>query len=309
MSSLAPLVFVGGMTLDVIAEVPHYPGADERVIANVITQSGGGPAATAAVTAARLGAEGVCFVGAVGEDSVGEMLMSELTAEGVDVSAVVRVPGARSGSSVVIVDGEAGTRAICTQPGPALALSGNAAALIGAARWVHVDHLGWSPIMTLRGAAPTRGRPRLSVDISYPVTGFDITAVDLFAPNLEFLATRYGNGVIPASDQARQALLTATVADGARMVVATRGGHGSIAATADGDRYTVPGMKVPVVSTLGAGDVFHGALLTAVDRGDPLPSAMAYANTVAALSCRGLDGRSAIPDHTQTMAALAAVSV
>ena len=53
--------------------------------------------------------------------------------------------------------------------------------------------------------------------------------------------------------------------------------------------------------------MFHGALLTAVDRGDALPAAMAYANTVAALSCRGLDGRSAIPDHAETIAALAAV--
>jgi sulfofructose kinase len=53
--------------------------------------------------------------------------------------------------------------------------------------------------------------------------------------------------------------------------------------------------EVDVVSTLGAGDVFHGALLAELIRGAPLAEALDFANRCAALSCRGLDGRSAIP--------------
>jgi sugar/nucleoside kinase (ribokinase family) len=49
------------------------------------------------------------------------------------------------------------------------------------------------------------------------------------------------------------------------------------------------------VSTLGAGDVFHGALLAWLVRGEPLAEALRAANTAASLSCRALDGRSAIP--------------
>jgi sulfofructose kinase len=49
------------------------------------------------------------------------------------------------------------------------------------------------------------------------------------------------------------------------------------------------------VSTLGAGDVFHGALLAYLVRGALLRDALAAANGAAALSCRALDGRSAIP--------------
>lgn len=52
---------------------------------------------------------------------------------------------------------------------------------------------------------------------------------------------------------------------------------------------------VPVVSTLGAGDVFHGALLARFVAGAPLAEALRAANVCAALSCRALDGRSAIP--------------
>jgi sugar/nucleoside kinase (ribokinase family) len=52
---------------------------------------------------------------------------------------------------------------------------------------------------------------------------------------------------------------------------------------------------VHAVSTLGAGDVFHGALLACLQRGLSLSEALVRANACAALSCRALDGRSAIP--------------
>jgi sugar/nucleoside kinase (ribokinase family) len=50
-----------------------------------------------------------------------------------------------------------------------------------------------------------------------------------------------------------------------------------------------------VVSTLGAGDVFHGALLAQLVEDVPLAEALVAANVCAGLSCRALDGRSAIP--------------
>jgi sugar/nucleoside kinase (ribokinase family) len=56
-----------------------------------------------------------------------------------------------------------------------------------------------------------------------------------------------------------------------------------------------PGVPCEPVSTLGAGDVFHGALLAYLVRGAELADALRAANTAASLSCRALDGRSAIP--------------
>ena len=48
----------------------------------------------------------------------------------------------------------------------------------------------------------------------------------------------------------------------------TRGADGSTAYTRDGETLEAPGVPVDdVVSTLGAGDVFHGALLAALVRG------------------------------------------
>jgi sulfofructose kinase len=200
------------------------------------------------------------------------------------------------------VDAAEGTRAICTRPvpHPVVPSDGPAAALLAGADWVHVDHLGWQPVQTWRDATRP-DRPRLSVDGGNPIPGFRPADVDLYVPTVEALTRRYGK---PDDEPAVDDLLTAALDDGATMVVATRGAAGALAATASGARTTAPGHRVEVLSTLGAGDVFHGALLAAVVHGMPLLTCLRYANVAAALSCRGLDGRSAIPTHDEVLAAL-----
>lgn len=287
-----PVVFVGVATYDAIAVVPRLPQADERMVAQDLVLAGGGPAATAAVAAARLGVP-AAFVGAVGDDEEGEHILAGLVAEGVDVSGVERLDGTRSGASVVLVDVSQGARAICTRPQPRLVIppDSRGAELVEGASWVHVDHLGWRAVADLIGSArqDTSTRPRLSVDAGNPIPGFEACDVDLYVPTVE--ALRAVHGELPVAE-----LLDAALANGARAVVATRGGEGSVAATADGRRHVIPAVPVEVVSTLGAGDVFHGALVAAVARGTEVAQSAAFAGAVAALSCRGVDGRSAIPD-------------
>lgn len=304
----APLVFVGGLMLDSIAAVPCFPGADERVLADQIIQAGGGPASTAAVTAARLGAPGVAFIGTVGRDEVGTRLINDLVAEGIDVSGVTRLAGATTGASVIVVDLAANSRSISAMPGPDVELNAAAVSLIRGARWVHVDHIGWAAVAALIGPLsaddPSPMRPAVSVDISYDVAGFHPAGTDLYAPNIQALTGRYAPDGLGPGEKHIDRLLDLALGDGARRVVVTRGSAGSNVASADGLRGRVPAHRAEIKSTLGAGDVFHGALLAAVDRGENLMSAVQYAGVVAALSCRGLDGRSAIPSHKESVAQL-----
>ncbi len=291
-----PVVFVGAATIDSIALVGSFPAPDERIVAEDLVFAGGGPAATAAVTAARLGVP-AAFVGTVGDDADGQLIIEGLSAEGIDVSGVTRAAGARSAASVIIVDRARGTRAICARPGPDVDIS-KGADLIESAEWVHADHLGWSAVSHLVAPSASR-RPKLSIDAGNPIPGFTPAGLDLYAPTVEALQRVYGK-------KTPDALLDAAMRDGARRVVATAGSGGSYAADAAGERAFAPARPVRVLSTLGAGDVFHGALVAAHARGLPLQQALEYANTVAALSCLGLDGRSAIPTHDHVDAHLRA---
>lgn len=275
------VVCAGAATLDTIALVPRMPSPDERVVAEEHAVAGGGPAATAAVTLARLGVE-TYLVAAVGDDDAGAAIRKGLEGEGVDVSEVVVVAGARSAQSSILVESGSGRRAIAhfagTLPTP-LGLTGRARELCRAAAWVHVDHAGY-------GAVP-RGL-RLSIDGGNPIEGLDLRGVALYAPTQAALEREFGS--------AERAL-----AAGAELVVVTRGDAGSAAYSADGV-VEAPGYGVDAVSTLGAGDVFHGALLAQLVDGAPLAEALAFANACAAMSCRSLDGRTAIPARGEVAA-------
>ena len=295
--SAPPVVFVGAATMDSIVLVSGYPGPDERVVAEDLVFAGGGPAATAAVAAARLGIE-AAFVGTVGDDEEGRRILEDLASEGVDVSGVTRAAGARSAASVIVVDALRGTRAICNRPGPGVDTA-RGAELVRGAQWVHADHVGWAAVAQLLDLTAT-ARPKVSVDAGNPIPDFTPAGVDLYVPTLEALRRTHGDGT------GDEALLEAALREGARRVVATDGSRGSLAADATGERARAAGVPVDVVSTLGAGDVFHGALVAAHVRDLPLDDALEYANHVAALSCLGLDGRSAIPTHDDVTARLRA---
>jgi sugar/nucleoside kinase (ribokinase family) len=254
---------VGLATRDTVYAVPEHPPADGRVVADELVVSGGGPAATAAVTLARLGVE-VAFVGAVGDDDAGTFVRAGLAAEGVDVSALIVAPGGRTPQSTILVKPD-GTRTIVHHAGDV-----SFAAVAGEADWVHVDHVGYG-----------RVNGRVSVDAGNPIPGLDLGGIALYAPSEERLRADFGSA-------------EAALAAGAEAVVVTRGDAGSYAVTAAG-RIDVPAHPCEPVSTLGAGDVFHGALLAFLVRGAPLAEALRAANVAASLSCRALDGRSAIP--------------
>lgn len=289
-----PLVFVGVATFDTIALVDHAPGIDDRILAEQLLHAGGGPAATAAVAAARLG-HAVAFIGAVGNDDNGRTIERQLVAEGVDTSGMTVAEHAPSAASIVVVDRAQGTRSIINRPPPPLVLSTPALELLRAADWIHVDQAGWPTIHQWRQSETSNAR--LSVDGGNPIEDFSPEEVDLYVPTVNALRQRYGC-LEP------EALIDCALGEGARMVVATDGARGALAKGQQQALVTVPAATGTVLSTLGAGDVFHGALLAALVRNQSLDACLRYANEVALTSCQGLDGRSTIPDHVTTLAAL-----
>src|SRR3990170_3263909 len=96
------VVCIGLATADTIVSLPSWPQPDGRLIVDRIVRSAGGPAATAAVTLARLGHE-VAMVGAVGDDEIGERVRAGLGDEGVDVGHLATVHGPTS-ESVILLD-------------------------------------------------------------------------------------------------------------------------------------------------------------------------------------------------------------
>ncbi len=315
------VVCIGSAALDVLLVVDELPGADERVPADTGMMAGGGPAATAAVTLARQGHR-VELVARVADDPAGRLIREQLEAELVGIRWLATGPaGGRSAlSSGIIRMGPPSTRSLVAlgahPPLTGDELSPDALAACRAARWIHVDHAGWPLVAALRAAGVTTP---VSVDGGNRLEGLDPSMVDLYVPSLAE-ARRWTGETLP--DDALGRAFDA----GAAVVIATDGERGARylglldpdegwpsggvdrAGEASPWHLEVPACPVEVRSTLGAGDVYHGALLAALIGGATIRTAMLEAAVAAALSCRALDGRSAIPDRTELEAALDAWS-
>ena len=280
---------VGVITIDTIALVENYPNEDERVIANEISRAGGGPAAVAAVALSRLGIN-CAIVGTIGDDADGKEILRIFAKEVVDTSGI-SIGTAPTAGSVIVASKKHSARAISTrQPVVQAPINEAAKKLIANAQWLHVDHVG---IKCLDQLGVSRGKgPHISFDAGYGVESFDPIVVDLFVPTDRQMALRY-----PGIDLA--VALENDSSKGENIVVATQGSAGSSGFSRETGLVTAPGFKVDATSTLGAGDVFHGALVAQLIQGYSLQEAMRRANAVAALSCRGLDGQSMIPTTTE----------
>jgi sugar/nucleoside kinase (ribokinase family) len=254
-------------------------------------------------------------VGAVGDDDAGALIRSGLEREGVDTRLLRTVPGMASALSIGLIrPAPDRTRTLVAAAGPPCpAIDDEIEAACSEADWVHVDHAGWALARELRRR---QAQVNLSVDGGNAIDGLELAGVELYAPSVSQLLRVTGRSDL---DEA----LDRSLDLGAAMTVATRGERGSSAASSmdpnladvsrvvgrgsrDGAgtrwRVDVEGSPAAGDSTLGAGDVYHGALLAALVRGRSLAESMRYASAAAAISCRALDGRSGIPVHEETEA-------
>jgi len=296
---MAKVVCAGLAVLDLVFEVDTFPTGGGKHFARALHQVGGGPAANGAVTVARLG--GVAsFVGAVGDDPAGEAILAGLRADGIAVEHVAVVTGATSPTSAVLVDA-AGERLIVNHRDPRLhagvtfpsAVVDDADAVLADLRWP-------DGAASALAAARERGRPAV---LDYDSAELDDdTALLAGATHIAFaepaLAQRTG---------------TDGRADGLRRiskqtdawVAVTLGPDGVLWLQPDGEVAHLPAFEVEVVETLGAGDVFHGALALHLAEGRREPDAVERACAAAALKCARAGGRDGIPTGDDVAAFLA----
>ena len=281
---MSQVLCVGVATVDNIVLVDKYPAANQRVVALDSTRAVGGPATTAAVTLARLGIE-VSLSCVIGDDEEGRFIFETLKNEGIDTSHVVVDANVRTARGTIVVSKSEQSRAIMVMPHDQIPKKPLDTSKY---QWIHVDQAGMRALKTW--GISRGGSAKLSIDIGYATEGLNPGDYDLYAPS-ENITTD----------------TTSAVKD-KNIVVISQGEKGSL--YCDGlSSGSVPAINAEILSTLGAGDVFHGALVAAQVWNKEISEAVLIANTVAGLSCRGLDGQSGIPSKNELDAYLAKVKI
>jgi sulfofructose kinase len=300
--AVAPRILCAGMAvLDEVFRVERFPAANAKAQASAFLSVVGGCAANAAIAISRLGGrvELVAALGATPTDAIGDRILSGLAQEGVACRDVVRVAGATSAVSSVLVDA-AGDRMIATRCDEQLfaAKADDPLALVAAVDAVLADN--WLPdlVVPICAAARRRGIP-VVVDGDGPMS--EASELVKLATHLVFSAEALR---ATAGLDDLGAALGRVGAHSQAFVAVTDGANDVL--WRDGDALRrMPVFAVRVEDTLAAGDVFHGAFALALAEGVTEIEALRFAAASAAIKCMRWGGGSSAPQRAEVEALLA----
>lgn len=285
------IVCCGYLNLDLSVRVPALPEDGARVQMASLERQPGGMAANVASAAAAFGAP-VQFVGAVGPDRDGQLLVDDLAARGIDVHAVARDRATTLCLVVVTPDGQ---RAIISQD-DAVTTTDIALAHQLAARSHGVLYLDGYRWPAAGEVLPERGKadqPLVVTDLDGCDTVEGLWMAGKTADHLVCSRSHLLGLIAPESPER----VAEKLVDHLGTVVVLTDGHRGWWALGPDGAHCGPGLAVDVVDTTGAGDAFCGAYAAELLRGADVEHAADMANAAAALSTTGLGARGGLVDR------------
>ena len=282
---------VGCNSVDYVYRLPASPRADSPTAKLRISSHEamcGGQMATAMAACASFGLK-AAYLGAVGNDHNGRLILSELQQRGVDVSKV-KTRECANRFAVITVDETTGERIVLWDRDERLNLKPREidAALIASARLVHVDDEDQEGAIVAAGLARQAGVPCTS-DIDR-IT--DRTKDLIAAVSIPIFAQHVLPAITGESDMGSALKAVRRSHDG--MLCVTLGAEGAMLLNG-GDLLLEPGRQVHAVDTTGAGDVFRAAFIHALLKGAEPREMLRFANAAAALSCTRAGAMAGVP--------------
>lgn len=284
------VLVVGGANVDIKARTlaPAVPGTSNP---GVTTQTPGGVARNVAENLARLDVRAT-LVTAVGRDALGDLLLRETAAAGVDVGPVLRTDGPtgtytavldHGGELLVAVAAMDATRALTPD------VLRERRDLLRGAGWVVADgNLGAPTLACLLRLAQEAGVPVVFEPVSVPKAGRLSAALaqgpvpHTVTPNVAELGALVGREV-PDTPGALRRAAGELHGRGVHTVWVRRGGRGSLLSTPDG-AHDLPALRARVADVTGAGDAMLAAYLAARLAGYPPAEAARHGHAAAALT-------------------------
>src|SRR5581483_11691916 len=256
-------------------------------------KSAGGQTATAMVALQRLGLR-TAYAGRFGSDEDGQFGLLSLEYEGVNLNYAETIEGANTQVAFIIIDARSGERTIIWDRDERLSYRADEVPteLASRGRILHLDAHDPPACVELARAAHAAGAA-VTADIDNVYEGLPelLPLIDVLITSSEFPQRLTG-----ISDL-RTALAEIKSRYGCAIVGATLGANGAIL-LCQGQFIESPACEVPggCRDTTGAGDAFHAGFIFGMLREEDLETCMRLGNAVAALKCRALGGRAALPE-------------
>ena len=294
---MGKILVIGSLNIDMVMRVDHMPAAGETILCDGMKLVAGGKGANQACAAGRLGTD-VTMLGAIGNDSHGEMQRDSLQRSGVDVSGLITKESVSTGTAFITVNKEGNNSIVVVQGANAQFTPEDIEA--------HRDLLEECEIVILQLEIPmdtvlyavklarTLGKTVIldpaPVPEHFPEELYQY--VDIIKPNESELSRL--TGIADAQNHLEEAVQI--VKDhGVRNVLVTLGGDGVYLDTENEAPVHIPAKKVEVVDTTAAGDSFTAALAAMLLEGKTLKEAAEFANQVSAIVVTREGAQDSIP--------------
>ena len=284
----------GTNAVDYLIVVPEYPTFNSKIELNNYYQLAGGEIASTMAGLCRLGMK-TAYIGRFGDDSAGDFGLKTLRDEGVNVEFAEQIKGATTQIAFIVIDERNGERTVILKRDEKLSYKAEEISLeiISKTKVFHATPHDSLACIRLAQEAKKHGAI-ISIDIDNIFDGVleMIPLVDVFISSREFPEKLLG-----IKDE-KTALREIKSRFGCPIVGMTLGEEGSLVLYENEfiktDGYAVPnGCK----DTTGAGDSFRVGLIYGLLKGESVETTLKMANAVAALKCREIGARTALPNE------------
>jgi sulfofructose kinase len=278
--------------VDHLIVVPEYPAFDSKVRFTEYEKSAGGETASTMVSLQRLGFR-TAYAGRFGSDEDGRFGLRAIEYEGVNLDFAEVIDGADNQIAFIFIDSQSGERTILWDRDERLSYRPDEAPLdlANRGRILHIDaHDPPACVLMARAAHDAGAIVTADIDNMYEGLPELLPLIDVLITSAAFPHRLVGIG------NERASLVEIKARYGCTIVGATLGARGALI-YCDGEFFESPAFEVPggCRDTTGAGDAFHGGFLYGMLHGEELETCMMLGHAVAALKCRSLGARAALP--------------
>lgn len=302
---MSKIIVAGSSNIDMNIYVERLPRPGETIGEGRFMQANGGKGANQAVAAGRLGGD-VLFLTCVGDDMQGRMLKEVFASDGIDTSRM-KFSSSPTGTALIFVadDGENCIGVAPGANGDMLPSDIDSAC----AEFEKASYLLMQleiPFETVCHAVDLAYEKGVKVVLNpAPMSGVIpaemLEKLWLITPNETEAERLTGIKIESVEDAFKAAGLL--LDEGVKNVIITMGSCGSVICNPS-TREVVPARVVSAVDTVGAGDVYNGALVTALSEGKSLVEAARFATIASSIAVTRPGAQSSVPTRQEVDALL-----
>ncbi|MBP2057561.1 ribokinase [Lactobacillus colini] len=295
------ITIVGSINVDSILHIKNLPQPGETIAMTTFSQAAGGKGANQAVAAARAGSR-VVFVGRVGADDHGKLMLKEFKDNNIDTNHVIVTHNQQTGQAYILLQ-ESGQNSIIIQHGSNFDVT---AEDVREAK----DEISTSDFVIAQFETPVEATIEAfkiaheagKTTILNPAPAMKqipqelLELTDLITPNETESQAITGIEITNQESMAQSAAYFHNL--GIKGVIITIGANGSYVSMGDLNEI-VPAFKVKAVDTTAAGDTFIGALASELNSDlSNLKESIIYASKSSSFTVQKLGAFPSIPSRS-----------